>query len=57
MVARTSISGLNPGISFQHQPLPQVPTEIAAAVAYFASREASFTTGQHIGVSGGMAML
>ena len=33
------------------------PTEVAAAVAFFASREASFTTGQHIGVSGGMAML
>jgi NAD(P)-dependent dehydrogenase (short-subunit alcohol dehydrogenase family) len=33
------------------------PTEVAAAVAFFASREASFTTGQHIGVSGGMAMI
>lgn len=33
------------------------PSEIAAAVAFFASREASFTTGQHLGVSGGMAML
>lgn len=33
------------------------PTEIAAAVAFFASREASFATGQHVGVSGGMAML
>jgi len=33
------------------------PTEIAAAVAFFASREASFTTGQHVGVSGGMVML
>ncbi len=33
------------------------PTEVAAAVAFFASFEASFTTGQHIGVSGGMAML
>jgi NAD(P)-dependent dehydrogenase (short-subunit alcohol dehydrogenase family) len=33
------------------------PSEIAAAVAFFASREASFTTGQHVGVSGGMAMI
>lgn len=33
------------------------PSEVAAAVAFFASREASFTTGQHVGVSGGMAML
>lgn len=33
------------------------PTEIAAAVAFFASREASYVTGQHIGVSGGMAMI
>lgn len=33
------------------------PSEIASAVAFFASRESSFTTGQHIGVSGGMAML
>lgn len=33
------------------------PTEVAAAIAFFASREASFVTGQHVGVSGGMAML
>jgi NAD(P)-dependent dehydrogenase (short-subunit alcohol dehydrogenase family) len=33
------------------------PTEVAAAIAFFASREASFVTGQHIGVSGGMAMI
>lgn len=33
------------------------PTEVAAAVAFFASREASYCTGQHIGVSGGMAMI
>jgi NAD(P)-dependent dehydrogenase (short-subunit alcohol dehydrogenase family) len=33
------------------------PTEIAAAVAFLGSREASFTTGQHLGVSGGIAMI
>ncbi|MGE0829865.1 MAG: SDR family NAD(P)-dependent oxidoreductase, partial [Hyphomonadaceae bacterium] len=33
------------------------PTEVAAAVAFFGAPEASFTTGQHIGVSGGMAMI
>lgn len=33
------------------------PTEIAAAVAFFAAPESSFTTGQHLGVSGGIAML
>lgn len=33
------------------------PSEVAAAIAFFASREASYVTGQHVGVSGGMAML
>ncbi len=32
------------------------PEEIAAAVAYFASEEASFTTGQTLSVDGGMTM-
>jgi len=33
------------------------PSEVAAAVAFFAAPESSFVTGQHLGVSGGMAML
>lgn len=33
------------------------PTEVAAAVAFFGAPEASFVTGQHLGVSGGMAMI
>lgn len=33
------------------------PTEIAAAVAFLGAPEASFITGQHLGVSGGLAML
>ena len=36
---------------------PAHPTEIAAAVAFFGTPEASFVTGQHLGASGGMAML
>jgi NAD(P)-dependent dehydrogenase (short-subunit alcohol dehydrogenase family) len=33
------------------------PTEVAAAVAFFGAPEASFVTGQHLGASGGIAML
>ena len=33
------------------------PTEVAAAVAFFGSPEAFFVTGQHLGASGGVAML
>ncbi|MBN9428834.1 MAG: SDR family oxidoreductase [Burkholderiales bacterium] len=36
---------------------PAHPSEVAGAVAYFGSPEASYVTGQHIGVSGGMAMI
>jgi len=36
---------------------PAHPTEVAAAVAFFGSPEAAFVTGQHLGASGGMAML
>ncbi len=36
---------------------PAHPTEVAAAVAFFGSPEASFGTGQHLGASGGVAML
>jgi NAD(P)-dependent dehydrogenase (short-subunit alcohol dehydrogenase family) len=33
------------------------PSEVAAAVAFFGSPEAAFVTGQHLGASGGVAML
>jgi 2,3-dihydroxy-2,3-dihydro-p-cumate dehydrogenase len=36
---------------------PAHPTEVAAAVAFFGSPEAAFVTGQHLGASGGVAML
>lgn len=33
------------------------PTEVASAVAFFAAPESSFVTGQHLGASGGLAMI
>src|SRR6266478_8161458 len=36
---------------------PAHPSEVAAAVAFFGSPEAAFVTGQHLGASGGVAML
>jgi NAD(P)-dependent dehydrogenase (short-subunit alcohol dehydrogenase family) len=36
---------------------PAHPTEVAAAAAFFGSPECSYVTGQHLGVSGGRAML
>ncbi|MGD9943481.1 MAG: SDR family oxidoreductase [Burkholderiaceae bacterium] len=36
---------------------PAHPTEVAAAIAFFGSPEASYVTGQHVGASGGTAML
>ena len=36
---------------------PGRPEEVAAAIAYLASEDASFVTGETIGVSGGLGMM
>jgi 2-hydroxycyclohexanecarboxyl-CoA dehydrogenase len=36
---------------------PGAPEEVAAAIAFFASDDASYVTGQTLGVSGGLGML
>jgi 2-hydroxycyclohexanecarboxyl-CoA dehydrogenase len=36
---------------------PGTPDEVAAAIAYLASDDASFVTGETIGVSGGLGMM
>jgi len=45
-------------LMFKHIPLNRMatPEEIAAAICYFASDEAAFTTGQNITVAGGYSM-
>lgn len=46
-------------VAKSHTPLKRFgqPQEIAAAVAYFASEDASYTTGQTLAVDGGMTMI
>lgn len=51
---RLSMLGSARGFGIQR---PARPEEVAAAIAYFGSPEASYVTGQHLGVNGGRVMI
>jgi NAD(P)-dependent dehydrogenase (short-subunit alcohol dehydrogenase family) len=54
--ARDQANGMIAGVAAKAQPVARAgrPEDIAAAVAYLASDDASFVTGTHILVDGGM---
>ena len=53
---RLDVVGVLEAVQAHYQRRLGLPEEVAAAVAFFASEQASFITGQTLSVSGGLVM-